>query len=332
MMRTFSKLFALLSVTLQISGCGKTALSLFQSKPTSLVEDPDSLLADMQTRCGATLNELSDPEFVILSATYKSLPITTDGVKDGITYRVVTQAMSAILAKGGSNQVNISASVQSMSAKDASGTILTEAALDKVIRPRTATNIAANTGSLYNSSTPGSLILRLSRQEGPYKNMLCAASFITSQRDTLGGTTGEIKFDVPTPLSPNPRASLPTFETELGNGKVFNANVTITTAKAGWPQASTVIPIVITWRKVSTDINQSGQVPGQTLPSVKADLAYEVTITSTTVSPPSFGLSRRRVFYIDTATRMLSAIVDDSGKAQLGTENTTLPATVLIPQ
>lgn len=258
--------------------------------------------------------------------------MTTDGVKDGITYRVVTQAVSTVMAKGGSNKVDISASVQSISAKDAAGTVLTEAAVDKVVRPRTASNIAANTGVIDNTSAPGSLILRLSRQEGPYKNMLCAASFITHQKDTLGTGTGELKFDLPTPLTPNPRAPLSTFEKELGEGKVFTPNVTITTVKAGWPQVDTVIPVVVTWRKVSPDINQSGQVPGQSLPEVKADLAYEVTITSSTLPPPTFGLSRRRVYYIDTTTRMLNAIVDDSGKAQIGSENTTLPVTVLIAQ
>ena len=332
MMRTFSIFFASFNILLLTTGCGNIALSIFQPKATSLVEDPDSLLADMQTRCGASMNDLSDPDFVILTANYKSLPINSEGTKDGITYKVVTQATSTILAKGGSSQVSVNAAVQSMSGQDSTGTILTGPALDKVVRPGAESNTTAATGTVFSSSTPGSHILRLSRQDGPYKNMLCAVSFGASQRDTLGGNTGELKFDQPTPLSINPRAAAATYDSELGAGKVFSSNVSITTSKAGWPQAGTSIPIVVTWRKVAADINQSGQVTGQTLPAIKADVAYEVTVTSTSVQPFLFGISKRRVYYIDTSAHQLAAIVDDSGKPQIGVENKTLPVTVLIPQ
>ena len=303
MMRTFSIFFASFNILLLTTGCGNIALSIFQPKATSLVEDPDSLLADMQTRCGASMNDLSDPDFVILTANYKSLPINSEGTKDGITYKVVTQATSTILAKGGSSQVSVNAAVQSMSGQDSTGTILTGPALDKVVRPGAESNTTAATGTVFSSSTPGSHILRLSRQDGPYKNMLCAVSFGASQRDTLGGNTGELKFDQP-----------------------------ITPSQAGWPQAGTSIPSVVTWRKVAAEINQSGQVTGQTLPAIKADVAYEVTVTSTSVQPFLFGISKRRVYYIDTSAHQLAAIVDDSGKPQIGVENKTLPVTVLIPQ
>lgn len=332
MTRTFSIFFAFLSVLLLLTGCGNVALMIFQPKSTGLVEDPDSLLADMQGRCGASMTDLSDPDFVLLTATFKSLPITSEGVKDGISYKVTTQAASSILAKGGSSQVSVNAAVQSMSAQDSSGVVLTAPALDRVVRPSAESNIAASSGTIYSSSTPGSHILRLSRQDGPYKNMLCAVSFTASQKDTLGGGTGELKFDQPTPLSINPRAAAATYEAELGAGKIFSTNVSITTSKTGWPQANTSIPIVVTWRKVATDINQSSQVTGQTLPAIKADVAYEVTVTSSSVQPFVFGISRRRVYYVDTTARQLVAIVDDSGKPQIGEDNKILPVTVLIPQ
>jgi hypothetical protein len=316
------------------ASCGKVALSLFQSNNTAFKEDPSSPLIDIEQRCGASKADLLDPNYIILSADFKSLPINSSGEKDGISYTVQLRATTHIDSRSKLNQTDTTVVVESLSGKDASGVVLSASAADKVIRPDAENNAKDSTGSVYGSSTTGATILRLAREDNsPYKNMLCAVGFIDSQRDGRGGgTTGEVRFDQPLPISLNPKAASTTYDLELGANRVFQLNAKILTTKTGWVQNTTFVPVQVTWNKVSTDIKQSSQVTGQDLPVIKADVAYEVTIATTGTQPYMIGLSRRRVFYVDTSTHQFTAIIDDSGKIQNGTTDKVLPPTVLLPQ
>lgn len=328
---TFSTFLVLLNTAWILTSCGNVALSLFQPKTSAFVEDPNSPLADMVTRCGGTATDFSDPDFVILAQNFKSLPILTEGTKDGITYKVQTQASATVIAKSGSNQVTTNVAIVSLEGKDATGTILTGGSLDKVVKPEAEASIKANTGVVTYSGAAGSLILRLSRQEGQFKNVLCAVSFTMSFKDALSDSTGEVRFDQPTPLSLNPKASVSTYNSEIGEGRIFQSNAIVVTPKSEWGQVAGSTPIQVTWKKVSPDINQSSQVTDQQVPAIKADIAYEVVVTSTAIQPYQLGLARRRVYYVDTTAHSFAAIVNDSGKSQTGT-TTVLPPTVFIPQ
>lgn len=323
-----------LLVAISLNGCGKIALSLFQSKPTEFKEDPDSPLLNLEERCGASRADLMNPNYVMLSADFKSLPITTLGEKNGIAYAAALRATTHIVARNGLNQADTTVAVESLAGKDAAtGTILTNSAVDSVVRPDAENSAKDSTGSIFTSSTNGATVLRLAREDNSiFKGMLCAVGFADSQRDTVGGTTGEIRFDQPTPLSLNPKASAATYELELGAGRSFLSNVRILTAKSTWVQNSGWIPVQVNWKKVSADLTQSSQVTGLDLPTIKADVAYEVSITVTGTQPYMVGLSKRRVYYVDTSTKQFAAILDDSGKIQSGTTDKVLPPVILLPQ
>lgn len=322
-----------LLIIISTASCGKVALSLFQSNNAGLKEDPNSPLIDIEQRCGASKNDLLDPNFIILSAGFKSLPINSSGEKDGISYTVQLRATTHIDSRSKLNQIDTTVVVESLSGKDSKGIVLSAAAADKVVRPDAENNAKDSSGSVYGSATTGATILRLAREDNsPYKDMLCAVGFVDSQRDGRGGTTGEIRFEQPLPLSLNPRAASTTYDLELGTSRTFQANARIVTSKTGWIQNTTSVPVQVTWNKVSTDIKQSSQVTGQDLPTIKADVAYEVIITTTGTQPYMIGLSRRRVYYVDTSTHQFTAIVEDSGQVQNGTTDKVLAPTVLIPQ
>lgn len=330
--RIFLHYFAFLLATGVLSSCGKTVLGMFQAQSSNFIEDPNSPLADMATRCGASMSDLQDPDFVIVSSRFQST-VVADGTKDGVTYSVVTLVTSTITAKGGSSQVDVNVAIQSMSAKDSAGVVLTQASLDKVVKPAAENNTNANSGTMISTSAPGTQLMRLSRQDGPYKNMLCAVGFTAGQKDLTGGTTGEVRFEQPIPLSLNPKAAASTYENELGNGRQFQINATIVAAKPSWGQIGGTVPLQVNWQKVSPDIKQSSQIPGANIPAVQADVAYEVTVNAGAFQPYQIGLSKRRVFYVNSSTHQLVAIVDESGKPQIGsTDNKVNPPVILVTQ
>ena len=321
----------LISICALPLSCGKIGLSVLQSSNKSdFIHDDDGTgLGNLQDRCGASVSDLSNPDFVAVQQTLKSLPITLTGTQDGFDYTVVTAATLNITGKSSSNISDANVLVQSVSTNPRGGESIAKVKADNAT--------IDNSGRLEGLSFSSGQLLKLSNDNPMYKNMLCSVGFSRTQRDYMGekGPLGEITFDLPTPLAMNPMASADTFAKELGNERTFKVTATVTVTKDGWAPVGSRIPLSIKWRKVTPTLKDGAGETRQDLPNLGSSIvAYEMTIDAGATAPSTIGLAVRRDFFIDTALHRFAAIVEETGKIDPGdpTKKKKVPVVVLIAQ
>ncbi len=317
---------------MSLTGCGNIFLSMTsggKSPASSFKLDEDSVFNDVQTRCGGTTSELSSTKTPFLVADFTSLPIIATGKRRDIEYKVEAIAKLHIESGGPNPGSKIDINLKNISATSG-GVDMVKGAVDELIRPDAEKSMAEKRGSSTSTSVPSLTIIKLGKEEGPYKGMFCAVGFNLGQADNKGGQKGALSFDMPLPLALNPKAGIDTYSMELGEGKSFTATVTVDVAKKEGLPAGTEVPVTVTWKKISPDIKKLAGIPtSMNIPKLNSDIAYEVTAkTSGQHSLAKLGMSARRAFYVNTTEKNFTAIVEFSEKEE-GSEQ-EVPPTVLV--
>ncbi|MCX6117489.1 MAG: hypothetical protein NT027_08110 [Proteobacteria bacterium] len=331
-LNNLSKKAGALSMLVALTGCGNIFLSMTsggKSPAASFKLDEDSVFNDVQTRCGGTTAELSSTKTPFLVADFTSLPIVVTGKRRDIEYKVEAIAKLHVESGGPNPGSKIDTELKSITATSG-GVDMVKGAIDELIRPDAEKSIAEKRGTSTSTSVPSLTIIKLGKEEGPYKGMFCAVGFNLGQADNKGGQKGALSFDKPLPLALNPKAGIDTYSMELGEGKSFTATVTVDVAKKEGLPAGTEVPVTVTWKKISSDIKKLSGIPTtMNLPKISSDIAYEViTKTSGKHSLAKLGMSSRRVFYVNTTEKNFAAIVEFSEKEEDATEE--VPPTVLV--
>ncbi|MCX6124730.1 MAG: hypothetical protein NTV34_08275 [Proteobacteria bacterium] len=298
---------------------------------TAFKLDDASVFNDLKGRCGFTIAEAADTKTPLFQLNLKSLPIVTKGKQDDIEYEVVVEATAKVGSQDSKSYTDVDAQLQKITANSL-GVPVSQAAIDKFIKPLANSMLSQGRGRSSGSSVPSSTLLRLYREEGQYKGIFCGVGLGLGSRSTLGGEQTEIEYKDPLPGALNPKAALSTYESELGEGKTFKTAVVVKKAGKEWMREGSEVPVTLTVKKISPDLTKLMGLPKDlNVPTIKADVAYEFVASGPEgVLISKFGMTKRMVFFVDSERKTFAAIVTESDKQ--GPDKSTLPPIVLIPQ
>jgi hypothetical protein len=328
-----------LALCVLYSGCGNVLLNLTsggKEGASSFKLDEGSALNDTASRCGGSISELSDPNNAFFAQSLTS-NVLVSGSRRDINYNVKVRATVRIESKGGKSSSEVQAVVVDITG-DSKGEPLVKGALDTLVRPEAESSTKKKNAKSTSTSVPSIDLLRYYKDESSQlKGVFCAVGLTKSSKVSKSVGTVEFEFKEPMPLSLNPKAALATYESELTKTpRTFSTTATIKQASADSLPAGSTAEVTVVWKKLSQPI-LSQAVPASDandLPSIKADAAYEVSISVSSggaaVAPEKLGLTRRRVFFVDSSSKRFSAIVDDPTPDPESTEK--VPVTILVGQ
>lgn len=340
-----NQLLWLLGFGLMSTSCGNVLLNMTSQKEgaQSFKLDDASALNDTLTRCGGSIAELSNQKASFFKQDFVSSKIVVTGKRRDIEYSVFVEAKVQVESKGGFSSSDVSAQViditaQSVGSSNSQSTTpvpLNKAAIDQLIRPEAETSTAKKNSKSKNQSVPSFDLLKYNKDgSGQYANIFCAVG-LTQSSDTVK-SIGRLRLDysMPIPLSLNPKASVATYNSELSTSRSFTVAATILEGTSESPAAGSVVNITVTWTKVNPSLQEilKGSTVSE-IPNVTADVAYEVKIAVSgggITSPEQIGLTKRRVYLVDTRLKRFAAIVEDASQDPTNTE--VVPPTILVGQ
>jgi len=298
-------IFTGIAATVLATGCGNLALQLVAGSGTGVQGlNPSADGSSFSERCGARASELSDPGYKLIDQKMRSIPIVVTTARSGINVKVTLQADVHISASSGESIQDTIVSLVKLESDDNGRFSKAEA------EKAAAENSERNTSWGMSSG----LLLKLQKIDPNFKNILCSVGFTAKQKkETINGT-GLVIFEPGLPTAVNPRASMQTYDSELGASRSFAAVATIKQQGKDWAPVGTQATITVTFKKISPDPKSVAGMPAGA-PAVDADVAFEALTTASGGQDVAlFGLSKRQVFFINTKNRQLVGAMDDSGK------------------
>jgi hypothetical protein len=300
--RTKILIFGLPMVSL--AGCGNIALQLTAGNPNKIVgltasEDGSAF----STKCGAKASELAAPGRVIADIMLESTPIVFKGEQAGIAFDIQLKATIHAVATAGQSTTDLSLKVVNVKADDNG----------RFSKPQAEKAAYENSQRRTSTGMSTGLLLNLQQTDPMFKGILCAVGFTSKIKMESPITTGVVTYYPGIPTAVNPMAAVSTFDSELGTTRSFTATAKIVQQAKEWAPVGTEAQITVTFNKISPDVKTIKGIPAG-VTSIDADIAYEVLTTSSGADVSQFGLSKRQVFFVNTSSRQMVAVLDDSGR------------------
>lgn len=309
-----------------LTGCGNVALMLVSGNGTD-VEGLNATAdgASFAERCGAKASQLADPSYVLLDQKMKSSPIVVKTNKGGIKVEVTLQADVRIRASAGQSTQETKVTVANLVSDDQT----INNPQGKFSRAEAEKAAAEASQRVTSWGMSSGLLLMLQKSDPMFRNVLCAVGFTSRQKlESITGN-GLVTFEPGLPTSINPRSSAANLDAEIGESRSFSAIATIKQAAKDWAPAGTTAKVTVTFRKINPDQKSVAGMPASA-PSINPDVAYEATTVVEGHDAKKFGLSRRQVFFVNTAERRLVGALDDSGQLNPA-DKTELPPNFAYP-
>ena len=308
--------FALLA----LNSCGNIALQVFGGSGTKVVglSGAGGGAESFSSRCGAKASDLSDPSYKVVDQVMKSSFIVR-GEKSDITYDATFEATITVQATSGQGSQVTDVKLANLRSDDNG----------RFSKPQVEAEAAKQCNTKTTKSMGTGLLLKLQKTAPEFQDVECSVGFTAMSKVENSEAIGQVIFDPGAPLALNPRASLLTYEKELGKSRTFTSLATIQLQGKDWAAVGTQAKITVTWTKVSPDIKQTKGAPAGAK-SLDADLAYEVTVTAGGVDVSTFGLSKRQVFFINSANHKLVGVLDDSGRVNPSSKKPLDPVLAIV--
>lgn len=292
------------------SACGNVALMMTSGNGTEIEGlNATGDGASFAERCGAKASQLSDPSYVLIDQKMKSTPIVVKTARSGVNVEVTLQAELRVKASAGQSTQEANVKVAKLISDDQ-----TKNHPNGWFSEGEAKKAAAEASRRVTSwGMSSGLLLMLQKTDPMFKNVLCSVGFTSKQKLEAITGNGMIVFEPGLPTSVNPRASAATLAAEIGESRSFSAMATIKQAAKDWAPAGTTARVTVTFKKISPTPKSVAGMPADA-PQINPDAAYEATTVVEGHEAKKFGLSRRQVFFINTAERKLVGALDDSGQ------------------
>lgn len=284
---------------------------------------------DFERECGIAADKANDENALLLSGSYSSFPIIVEGSKSvpivgTINFRVILTAKVKIEANAKGSKVDRTVNLFSAEpalakgsaekkAKDASGTTRTE-------------------------PLPIAQWLKLTGPSGnpELKDLLCVVTGAKSSTEVTGEGTLAATFTPALVNSVSPLAPPERMRKEIGAGRTFTvtANVTSVPKTGGFLEkadpnyrvGSKTGKITIRETKpVLSVVNEAAKINS----TITADIAYEV-VNDFPNGAYTVGLPKRSVYLIDTKTKSLKAIYNESDRPDPESGKPATPPIVIV--
>jgi hypothetical protein len=300
-----------------ISGCGPTALSLLGGGTSKLVGLSASARGQgFKDRCGAAASDMTDPSYTLLDQTMKGT-VVVSGTQSDIAFSVTLGAVLKIKASAGSTVTDTAVQVVNVEADDGG----------RFSRPRAEAQAKANTNRRSSVGMSTATLMTLQDSDAMFKGIECAVGFTKlSQLENAEGT-GLIKYTPGLPESLNPKAAASTYVSELGNARTFQAVGKILEQGPDWEIVGTEVGITAVVTKIASQADVEG-MPDDA-PTIAADVIYEFVFATPQVELSAIGLSKRRVFFVNTQEHTLVAVLEEQGKIDETTKEPVPPILML---
>lgn len=286
--------------------------------------DASSPFNNFEDRCGKSMAELQN-----ISLELESFPFKVKRKQQGMDVTISLKA-SAASGSGGQKQ---DVEILKIEAVDEKGVVVGQAGIDRIIRPQVVEQVGKNSSSGKSFKVPTATTLKNLSSEGPYKGILCGLGFeLGLETKNSDGEIGKIQYGDPVPSAINPFAAKSTYETEIGSEKVFKTSVEVVSTIKDWIQDRKKIELTTTVRKVDPSLKAHPLLAGiEDVPDLRGTVAYEIENTlADNIESGKLGISKKRVFFINTEKREIVAIVNYDDKADKdGNKN---PPIILAPK
>lgn len=325
MSRFFHISISCLVAATTLSGCGKTILQVMGGGSTKIVglnvAAPGEGLYD---RCGIRVKDLADPNAKLADLKLRA-DVRVTGTASDLKYDLLMQANVHIVAGAGRSVAETILELKENKSEDVDpatgkGRITTDMARQQAYD---------NSTRITSDSMSTGLLLKLQRNDPQFKDIECAVTFTGKQTTESFESVGVVEFTPGLPGALNPKASIATYDLELGNSRTFNVKAKVLRAGKDWFPEGTETDVTVTFKRIQPDQKSVSGMPANA-PTVNADIAYEMVTTATAGEVWKLGLNRRQVYFVNTAERDLVGALSDMGRKDPKTK-TEFPPAFAVP-
>ena len=308
MSRIFKTFMTVSLAALLTGSCGKTILQVMGGGSTNIVGLNAAPAGEgLYDRCGVKIKDLADPNAKLADFKLRADVHVTGNASD-LKYDLLMRANLHVSASAGRSVAETILELKENKSDDvdASGNgritsdMAKQAAYDNSTR---VTSESMSTG----------LLLKLQKSDPQFKDIECAVTFTGKSTTETYNSMGIVEFTPGIPNALNPRASMATYDLELGASRSFTVKAKVIKAAKDWLPEGTETDVTITFKRVSPDQKSTPGMPAGA-PQINADLAYEMTTTATAGDAWRLGLSKRQVFFVNTSERDLVGALADMGR------------------
>lgn len=295
-------------VSVWTAGCGKTILQVMGGGSTNIVGLNAAPAGEgLFDRCGVRIKDLTDPNATLADMRLRA-DIRTTGSSSGLNYDLLLQANVHIVASSGRSVSETLLELKENKSDD----------VDNKGYGRVTTDMAKqaaydNSSRVTSDSMSTGVLLKLQKSDERFKDIECAVTFTGKQTTETAASVGVVEFYPGIPNAVNPKASLATYDLELGASRSFTVKARIIKAAKDWLPEGTETDVTVSFKRVPADQKSATGMPANA-PSVNADVAYEMITTSPAGDVWKLGLSKRQIFYINTTDRQLVGALSDMGR------------------
>ncbi len=296
-------------LTAAVTGsCGKTILQVMGGGSTNIVGLNVAPAGEgLYDRCGIRIKDLADSSAKLADIKLRS-DVRVTGSSSGLNYNFLMQANVHIVASAGRSVAETLLQLKENKSDD----------VDKDGVGRITTDLAKqaaydNSTRVTSDSMSTGLLLKLQKTDERFKDVECAVTFTGKQTTETADSIGVVEFTPGIPNAVNPRASIATYDLELGASRSFTVKAKVIKAAKDWLPEGTETDVTIAFKRVPSDQKSAAGMPANA-PAVTADVAYEMITTSPAGDVWKMGLSKRQIFYINTTDRDLVGALSDMGR------------------
>lgn len=292
-----------------------------QQKPWNPPQSSENSF-DFSKNCG--LDENAPDDAVVFSQNLKSLNFVVEAGMAGLRARVEGEASLSINSKATSGKQKIDVKVNKVADLSNNPT-----GMKSLITRVGARIVAKGRGGTVNSqAVPFKDWVKLVDGDNlEYKGLLCALMGEASQQKEEDKAK-LFEFSPAMVASINPRASAEQRNKEIGNGRKFTINATLTNPLAKRVIATTTGSVQI--RPVDTQLRATDPLTKRVV-SIQADSAYQV-ISDFTAGKKNFEeFNSKMTFYLDHKNKNFMAITQEELPSAADAEM-KMPVIVLLPQ
>ncbi len=296
---------------------GMDALNGKKSGTTDFNAGERSGSFDFQKECGLSKEQLDSKDSVLLSGSYTSFPIVIQGDSMGVSFVVITQARINLRATGTGTVQEQNIELKE-SATTASGFVKLIA--DGVAKSKAKKAAKDNSGTTSTSPMPKGEWLKLSDgRNSEFKNLLCAVAPSRTITNNKGGKNTTVTFTPGIIGSVSPLAPIARMRKEIGPSRSFT--VTADVQSDNKDMASGPVQGRVTVREINPVFKYENT-------TIKTDIAYEF-VNEFPGGAHKVGLTKRQVFFIDSAKKTIRAIISEDDRIDPNT-NKPLPPVYLV--
>jgi hypothetical protein len=235
--------------------------------------------------------------------------VRVTGTASDLKYDLLMQANVHIVASAGRSVAETILSLKENKSED----VDPATGIGRITTDLAKQNAYDNSTRVTGEGMSTGLLLKLQKSDPQFKDIECAVTFTGKQTTESYESVGIVEFTPGLPNALNPKASIATYDLEIGASRSFTVKAKVLKAGKDWLPEGTETDVTVTFKKVAPDQRSTPGMPAGA-PSINADVAYEMVTTSPAGDVWKMGLTKRQVYFVNSANRELVGALSEMGR------------------